>query len=139
VYIKRKDEYTTAHDDDMSKEDPGVTARDSSSAPSNDADNLAGEEAVGDVDDGMGSPDPGIKDPDSSITHSSSDQPSVERERYEEVMLEKDHAAEKMKALKLKLAALTDSLNTVHVEVEELESSMKKNAQVVQQMVNAPW
>jgi hypothetical protein len=63
----------------------------------------------------------------------------VERERYEEVMLEKDHAAEKMKALKLKLAALTDSLNAVHVDVEELESSMKKNAQVVQQMVNAPW
>ena len=46
--------------------------------------------AVGDVDDDMGSPDPGIVDSDDITV----DEPLVESEGYEEVKLEKDHAAE---------------------------------------------
>ncbi|KAM0848859.1 hypothetical protein ACQ4PT_054076 [Festuca glaucescens] len=109
-------------------------------APSHDINNLAGEEAVGNVDDDMGSLDPGIIDSDDFTV----DKSSVEREGYEEVKLEKDHAAEEMKALKAKMVALNDALKAdalkaVDIEMEEMESSVKNNAQAMQQMVNAPW
>jgi hypothetical protein len=136
VYIKRQ-ELATTDDDVRSKEDTGVTTRGSSSAPGDDADNLAGVEAIGDVDDGMVSPDQVIKDPDDITARSSTDQPSVQREGYEEVQLNKDHVSEKMKALKLEMAALTDALKEVDVDLKELESSVKKNAQAMQQMANA--
>ncbi|KAM0878610.1 hypothetical protein ACQ4PT_034759 [Festuca glaucescens] len=139
VYIRRENESTTTEDNVRSKEDPGVTTRDSSSAPGHDIDNLAGEEVVDDVDDDMEYPDSGIKDSDGITTRSSIDKPSVEREGYEEVKLEKDHASEKMKALKSMMAALKDGLKAVDVEVEELESSVKKIAQAMQQMLNAQW
>ncbi|KAM0913258.1 hypothetical protein ACQ4PT_012275 [Festuca glaucescens] len=139
VYIRRENESTTTEDNVRSKEDPGFTTRDSSSAPGHDIDNLAGEEAVDDVDNDMEYPDSGIKDSDGITTRSSTDKPSVEREGYEEVMLEKDHASEKMKALKSMMAALKDGLKAVDVEVEELESSVKKIAQAMQQMLNAQW
>ncbi|KAK1620176.1 hypothetical protein QYE76_025693 [Lolium multiflorum] len=181
VYIRREGKFTTADDDARSKEDPAVATRDSSLAPSDDANNLAGEQAVGDVDDGIGSPDSGIKDPDGITAHSSTyqlpveregyvevklekddvaekmkalkdsgikdpdgitaqsskDQLPVEREGYVEVKLEKDDVAEKMKALKSMMAALKEGLKAVDIEVEELESSVEKNAQAMQQMLNA--
>jgi hypothetical protein len=136
VYIRREGKFTTADGDARSKEDPAVATRDSSLAPSDDANNLAGEQAVGDVDDGIGSPDSGIKDPDGITAHSSTDQLPVEREGYVEVKLEKDDVAEKMKALKSMMAALKEGLKAVDIEVEELESSVEKNAQAMQQMLN---
>jgi hypothetical protein len=90
---------------------------------------------VGDVDDDMGSLDPGIVDSDGITT----DKPSVEREAYEEVKLEKDHAAKEMKAPKAKMAALSEALKAVDIEMEELESSVKNNAQAMHHIVNAPW
>nr|XP_051192537.1 B3 domain-containing protein Os01g0234100-like isoform X2 [Lolium perenne] len=136
VYIRREDKFTTADDDARSKEDLAVATRDSSTAPSDDA-NIAGEQAVGDVGDGIGSPDSGIKDPDGITAQSSTDQVPVEREGYVEVKLEKDDVAEKMKALKSMMAALKEGLKAVDIEVEELESSVEKNAQAMQQMLNA--
>jgi hypothetical protein len=91
--------------------------------------------AVGGVDDDMGSPDPDIVDSDGITT----DKPSVEREAYEEVKLEKDHAAKEMKAPKAKMAALSEALKAVDIEMEELESSVKNNAQAMHHIVNAPW
>jgi hypothetical protein len=61
----------------------------------------------------------------------------VEHEGYVEVKLEKDDVAEKMKALKSMMAALKEGLKAVDIEVEELESSVEKNAQAMQQMLNA--
>jgi hypothetical protein len=85
----------------------------------------------------MVSPDQVIKDPDDITARSSTDQSSVQHEGYEEVQLNKDHVSEKMKALKLEMAALTDALKEVDVDLKELESSVKKNAQAMQQMANA--
>ncbi|CAM0943855.1 unnamed protein product [Alopecurus aequalis] len=243
VYIRRNNESTTTNDDVRSKEDPGVTTRDSHSAPVGDVDNQASD--VDDVDD-MTSPDldiedsegvPSFKDfnifidsllvnpelfPDrlrgtyyklccdqkallhrnlptkinrtlvmgvimqtakiaegigaSASSHEdltawkkilesfellgmdvgflrkhvddllgittawpSTDQPSVKDEGYQEVKLEKDHAAEKMRALKSRMSTLIDALNAVEVEVEEMELSAKKIAQAIEQMANAPW
>jgi hypothetical protein len=90
---------------------------------------------VGDVDDDMGSLDPGIVDSD-GIT---ANKLLVEREGYEEVKLEKDHAAKEMKAPKTKMAALSDALKAVDIGMEELESSVKNNAQAMHHIVNAPW
>ncbi|KAM0828874.1 hypothetical protein ACQ4PT_067253 [Festuca glaucescens] len=104
-------------------------------APSHDINNLAGEEAVGNVDDDMGYLDLGIIDSDDFTV----DKSSEEREGYEEVKLEKDHAAEEMKALKAKMVALNDALKAVDIVMEEMESSVKNNAQAMQQKVNAPW
>ncbi|KAM0930932.1 hypothetical protein ACQ4PT_000642 [Festuca glaucescens] len=121
VYIRRENESTTTEDDVRSKEDTWVTTKDISSA-------------VGDVDDDMGSPDPGIVDSDGIAAG----KPSVEREVYKEVKLEKDHATEEMKAPKAKMAALSDALKAVDIEMEELESSVKNNAQAMHHIVNAP-
>jgi hypothetical protein len=122
VYIRRENGSTTTEDDVRSKEDTWVTTKDISSA-------------VGDVDDDMGSSDPGIVDSDGITAY----KPSVEREGYEEVKLEKDHAAEEMKASKGKMAALSDALKAVDIGMEELESSVKNNAQAMHHIVNAPW
>jgi hypothetical protein len=122
VYIRRENESTTTEDDVRSKEDTCVITKDISSP-------------VGDVDDDMGSPDPDIVDSD-GIT---ADKPSVEREGYGEVKLEKDHATKEMKAPKAKMSALSDALKAVDIEMEELESSVKNNAQAMHHIVNAPW
>uniref|UniRef100_A0ACD5YX25 Uncharacterized protein n=1 Tax=Avena sativa TaxID=4498 RepID=A0ACD5YX25_AVESA len=58
---------------------------------------------------------------------SSTDQSSVECEGYEEVKLEKDRAEEKMRTLKSKMATVKEAMRAVDVEMEEMESSSKKN------------
>jgi predicted nucleic acid-binding Zn-ribbon protein len=50
----------------------------------------------------------------------------------------KDHATEEMKADKAKMAALSDALKAVAIEMEELESSVKNNTQAMHHIVNAP-
>ncbi|KAK1692619.1 hypothetical protein QYE76_009316 [Lolium multiflorum] len=49
-----------------------------------------------------------------------------------------DHATEEMKADKAKMAALSDALKAVAIEMEELESSVKNNTQAMHHIVNAP-
>lgn len=69
---------------------------------------------------------------------STDQQPSVEHKACGEVKLEKDHAPEKMRALKSRMSTLKDALNAMDVEVEEMELSAKKIAQAMRQMANAP-
>ena len=70
---------------------------------------------------------------------STDQQPSVDHAGYEELNFEKDHATEKMRALKSKMVTIQDALKAVDIELDEMESSAKKNAQAMWQIATAPW
>jgi hypothetical protein len=71
------------------------------------------------------------------IPRSSTDQPSVEREGYEDVELEKNHASEKMRAEYGDSEGCSESHG--HRDGGDGSQTVKKTAQAMQQMANGPW
>uniref|UniRef100_A0A0A9DLZ2 Uncharacterized protein n=1 Tax=Arundo donax TaxID=35708 RepID=A0A0A9DLZ2_ARUDO len=62
-----------------------------------------------------------------------------ECQKYKELKLERSLAGEKMNALELMLSNVKDMLQKMDAEMEEMESSVKKNGQTLEQLATAPW
>jgi hypothetical protein len=71
------------------------------------------------------------------IPRSSTDQPSVDCEGYEDVELEKNHAAEKMRAKYGDSEGCSESHG--RRDGGDGSQTVKKTAQAMQQMANGPW
>ncbi|XP_051223958.1 B3 domain-containing protein Os01g0234100 isoform X2 [Lolium perenne] len=63
----------------------------------------------------------------------------AEHEEYIEMKLERARAEEKMKELDSKMSAVKVALKKIDVEMEEMESSVKRRAEMLQQLATAPW
>ncbi|KAM0896023.1 hypothetical protein ACQ4PT_023448 [Festuca glaucescens] len=64
-----------------------------------------------------------------------------ECEGYEKVKLERDNAAEEMRALESRMSSLKDALEEMDVEMKEMveSSARKKKDQAMRQLAAAPW
>uniref|UniRef100_A0ACD5VNU4 Uncharacterized protein n=1 Tax=Avena sativa TaxID=4498 RepID=A0ACD5VNU4_AVESA len=63
----------------------------------------------------------------------------AEREEYKRIKLEHARTEEKMKELESKMLTVKDALKNIDVEMEEMESSMKRRDEMLQQLATAPW
>lgn len=64
-----------------------------------------------------------------------------ECEGYEKVKLERNNAAEEMRALESRISSLKDALEEMDVEMKEMVelSARKKKDQAMRQLAAAPW
>ncbi|KAM0866341.1 hypothetical protein ACQ4PT_042691 [Festuca glaucescens] len=63
----------------------------------------------------------------------------AEHEEYIEMKLERARAEEKMKELDSKMSTVKVALKKIDVEMEEMESSVKRRGEMLQQLATAPW